>query len=206
MSTFALGLRLVASLEDCEDAIVAGLQADATIASYARQVVAFQGTWEEARREVLRLLPGIAVVYVGGRLEPQGPARAVHHAEWQVVVAAKNLRSERAAHRPSASGEVGAYQMVQDVLRVLGRADLAVNGMGGLAPQQVHPVHLKSGGQGLAVYTCVFVAPIDMAPPTAEDDLSTVAMTLSVANPDETDGTTTWSEIALETVTDLEAE
>ena len=207
MSTYQLQLQYEPSLETCEDAIVAVLQADPTIAAYVSQVSSFAGTWEEARRDLIRTLPGIVVVYVGGRTEARGAAGAVHKAEWHVVVASRNLRSERRG-RQTDSAEVGAYQMIEDVTRVLGRADLGVDGMGGLEPRETHPVRLKGKGnvsQGMAVYNLIFTCSLDLVAKAAPDDLSTIASTFLAANPDESDGSTDWVSAAAETTTSLES-
>jgi len=206
MSLYALRLQFGPTIGECEDAITGALAADPVIAAYIKQVIAFAGTWDEARRDVLKQWPSILVVYVGGRMDARGAAGAVHVAEWHVVVAARNLRAERSGRRTEGA-EVGAYEMVQDVTRVLGRADLGVDGLGALEPQQVFPVRLKGPSRptnGAAVYTCVFTSTIDLVSPAPDDDLSTIAATYDVANPDETGGPTTWVEVSADTVSDLE--
>lgn len=205
MSQFDLQLAFQPSLEDAEDAIVAALQADATIAAYARHVISFAGTWEEARRDALKQLPAILVVYVGGRFEPRGRAGAAHVVEWHVVVAAKNLRNERRG-RQGAGGEVGAYQMLRDVVRVLGNADLGVDGMGPLQARESQAVRMKGPGAttpGSGVYRLVFTGTLDLVAAAPPDSLETIQSEYRTANTDETDGSVSWVSVANDT-TDLE--
>ncbi len=85
--------------------------------------------------------PSCWVAYSGWK-----PLRAVGRwsveveATWHVIVGAENLRNERSTRMGASDREVGSYQMVWDVCRLLGGEDFGLQ-IGGLAVKECFPLY-----------------------------------------------------------------
>lgn len=133
-----------------EDAIVVALK---TADLGAAWVGSIQGSFDDARRRgtILRY-PALAVAYIGGPIEPSGSVYFRQMARWQVTCSTRDVRTDTAARR--GEGAVGAYELVQDTLRVLsGRAlDLDI---GPLKPIDIQVITIDADRQ-VAEYAVVF--------------------------------------------------
>lgn len=207
-----MSLALHPTLEASEDAIVAALQADTTIDAYCRDAISsFEGSWRQVVEETSRRMPAIVVLFAGAEIEPSGMVEDRVEAEWHVLCLAKNLRNERARRNPESSGEVGAYAIVQDVLRVLTRSDCDLESFGELYPQGID---LVEGSRQRSIYRLVFTNELELREVADVDDLDRVDLTIEVPNPDEdNDGEIAWVEVgtdndeeATEVVDDLAEE
>lgn len=196
----ALPLReLNPTLEEAEDAILAALREDATIAAYVKSVSSFQGTFEQALQEAsLAGDPAFLVMMAGIEFDERGPLEHVAVVEWHVIVRARNLRGNAYQRKPSAAGEVGTYQMVQDVLRVLTTQDLDLDGMAAISPAGVELLQANaSRDRSLSAYLVVFFSELDhrVVEPGDEDLITEVGATYEVRTSDGT-----FVEVATETI------
>ncbi len=184
------------TLEEIEDAVVAALQADSTIAAYARGIHAFQGTLTEALEESSYRDPSFLVVVVGGDIEPHGHLQHQVEVEIDLVVRATNLRGNKYQRNPSSSSEVGTYQMVQDTLRVLTLNDLDLDGLEELQPQGWELLKTGSTKQrSLSAQQVAFLTKAELREAPPDDELDTVAATYETP-----DGDGDWHVVAEETI------
>lgn len=187
---------LYPSLEQIEDAVVAALQADTTIQAYARAVQSFQGELLEALEEQSFRDPAFLVVISGGDIEASGHLQHQVELEVGVVVRATNLRGNKYQRAPSSSAEVGTYQMVQDVLRVLSLSDLALSGLDELEPKGWEL--LKTGStrsRSVSAQLVTFTTHAELREEIPGDSLEEVAATYETH---DSDGA--WSDVAMETI------
>lgn len=184
--------------EAIEDGIVAALQADATIVAYAGHIGPWQGSPEQARQagQVLKY-PSITVVYTGGELDPKGQFTFGHEAKFQVTVTARNLRSRRAQRASDASGEVGSYNVLADVLRVLSGQDLGLD-MDELRPQTIEPLEPDATNEsryGVVFQTRVLFDMDDENSQTGTENLVEIRAAHSVLNDETGDQVTVVTDI-----------
>lgn len=187
------------TLEVVEDAILAALREDAILATRLRSpaldIQSFRGDGAEAIATAVQRQPALLVLYDGTRLEPQGMHQHVGMDTWVVLVLASNLRGEAARRRPAPAGEVGAYELVEHVLRVLTATDLGLDGFGELAPVQVELVETSTrAGQSLTLYQVAFEAEHVLRDTPPDQLLETLASTYEVRGADD-EGETTWTEV-----------
>ena len=179
---------LTPAIDACEDAIVAALAADPSIVAYvpAASIAPFQGELAEAMQEVAVRPPAILVMWSGGDLEPTGSESFEMDAEWAILVFARNMRSKKASSNPDASGEIGAYDLVAHVLRVLTLQHLDIPGMGELVPSGVNLLRAGSTkSRTVTAYVVVFNTHLELQPVPPPDDLLEVATALEVARPSD---------------------
>lgn len=177
------------TLEAAEDAIVAALAGDATIAAYIMDVVSWQGTLEDAVQEAVIREPAILVLCAGAEFEERGALEHIASVEWHIVVKHRSLRGERYRRAPAAPGEVGTYQMVQDVLRVLVGQDLELEGMSPLAPKAVELLQTSSSkDRAQSAYTLIFTSELDHVVVAPEDTLTELGFGYELRN----EGADTW--------------
>lgn len=172
---------LVPTLEVCEDAIVAALAADAAIlvGVPAASIKPFQGDLAQAMQEVAVRPPAILVMWAGGDIEPMGSEYFEVDGEWRVLVFARNMRSRKASSNPDAAGEVGAYQLVADVLRVLSLQHLDVAGMGELRPVACELLQAGSNKERtVTAYLVVFRCSVELQVVVPSTNLLEVRTTL----------------------------
>lgn len=182
-------------LEAVEDAIVAALAGDATIAAYVKDVRPFQGSVEQAVQEAAAGDRSLLVMFAGMELEQRGEDW-VAVTEWHVHVRCRNLRGEKYSRRPASATEVGAYQMVQDVLRVLTLQDFDLDGLAPIKPDGAEAILVTTNrDRTLAAYTVVFHGEIDMCVVEPDDAFTTLVTSYEVP-----DGEGTFAEVATETV------
>lgn len=203
------------SIEEVEDGMVAALKADATIAAYAQKVGSFKGDMKTALSQAVRFAPTILVIWAQSEIEDRGMQELGAVAEFHVLCVSRNLRNEASRRQPEASGEVGLYQMMADVLRVLTRSDLDLTGLEELNPIRAEVLQADAAaGGGVALGQVGFMAELELREDESDEgiaDLEDVYVTLEVANPDEdNDGEIAWVEVVdpatdvTEVVQDLE--
>jgi phage gp37-like protein len=136
----------VIDFEAIESKIVEVLQADTTLAAQARHIGAWEGEAVLARKAgVVIKLPAVLVVYAGGPIRRRGMADWKTEARFDVTVQAQNFRGANKARTGAASGtEVGAYDLIRSVLRILSGKTLGLE-IGELTPDEVGYVPLESG-------------------------------------------------------------
>jgi phage gp37-like protein len=151
-----------------EDKIIQTLQAGVNATpglgyKLASQVASYGGELDELTAEQIRALPAIWVTYAGGgepkKANSQG-TKWIMPANFAVIVAARNVRGERATRQGmTVAGqirEVGVYQMLEDVSLMLMNNDI------GLAIRQFRPGRIRTlyntrlGGQAMAVFAREF--------------------------------------------------
>lgn len=118
-----------------EDAILAALQTvnDGRLGYKFATLGTYGGEFDDDLSQVIRRLPGVWVVYVGGgKPVPYGTSKTRWKmpATFATLVGARNVRGEPATRRgvSNAAGvvEVGAYQMLEDTRRALLNQDFGL--------------------------------------------------------------------------------
>lgn len=186
---------LTTGLEGIEDAILAALGADATIAAAVRTLASWQGSVEDATKDALLRDPSILVLFAGAEAEPMG-----HHTqlrtEWHLLVRDRNLRGNQPRRQPGAAGETGTYALVGHVLRVLTGQDLGLDGVEGFGPLGIQLLQTgRDPSKHTSAYLVAFEARADLMAVAPALELVEVVTTLSVANTDESDGSTDWLDV-----------
>jgi phage gp37-like protein len=108
-----------------EQAIIGRIQAasEGNVLGYRlRTVKSYGGELSpDAINEAIRAFPAVWVVYGGDRPPVEIATDRVwrYQPRFAVYVGASNLRNEAAARQGAAAGEVGSYQILQDVRRLL---------------------------------------------------------------------------------------
>lgn len=157
---------------------------DAGLLGYRLKLVeGYGGQFEDdLLREVVNGLPGAFPVYTGGKV-----ARTVcNHREWMmgatfgVLVAAINKRNEGARRTGATPGEVGTYQMAEDIASVLmGQSfGLAITP---LMPVGIKPFPLTRGdGQAVSIVAVEFETDYTV---TARPDILGAPIPITVPRP-----------------------
>lgn len=176
-----------------EDALLAALQGDPALAAVARHIGSWQGELETAIEQNAFRDPAILVLFGGFDTSPRGGHEALD-VEWQILVRARNLRRE-AARRVGGpvSGEVGTYELVQHVMRILTGSDLDLDGVDEL--RLVACRLLQTGrdpSQTTSAYLVVFKVDADLLAVAPEQTLDELELNLEVHNPDEAGGDVSW--------------
>lgn len=187
---------LYPSLEQIEDAAVAALQADDTVKAYAMDIRSFQGELLEALEEQSFRDPAFLVVISGADITPMGHLQHQVELEVGVIVRSTNLRGNHYQRHPISSAEVGTYQMVQDVLRVLALSDLGLTGLEELEPKSWELLKTGSTRQRtVSAQLVTFTTTAELREELPEDTLETVAATYETP-----DSGGDWSDVAEETI------
>lgn len=174
---------LTPTLEEAESAIVAALKADATIAAYTSEIHPFGGTLVQALQEGAYRDPSILVVFTGGEAIELGHLDHKFTLEWTVIVRARSLRGNAYQRAPSSATEIGAYQMVEDVLRVLTLADFDLDGLSPLRPLGVELLKASEvPGRSISAYQVAFEADHELCEEAPDDGLETIATTTETTN------------------------
>lgn len=172
MSEPLLVRALYPSLEVAEDGILAALAADAAIVAYAADVQPFQGTLAQALAETSFRDPAILVLFAGADIDPLGMEIEGLTCEWHILVRSRNLRGNTPRQAPAAPTEVGTYQMVVDVLRVLTHRTLDLDGMGELLPANIELLTASANADRTqSAYLVTFRATQELRVADADDDL-----------------------------------
>lgn len=117
-----------------EDAIIARIQAASSAIpglGYKLSVASYGGQLDDNLGEVVRALPAVWVTYAGGpkpiKANTSG-TKLKTGATFAVMCGSRNVRGERATRQGLTVGgvvkEVGAYQILEDVSRILKHQDL----------------------------------------------------------------------------------
>jgi len=154
-----------------EDAMIALLQAGVNATpglgyKLAAPVSSYGGEMDDLTAEQIRAFPAVWVTYAGGGEPKQANssgAKWLTPATFVVIVAARNVRGERATRRGlTVAGqlvEVGAYQMLEDMSLMLLNNDLASSGVkiNPFRPGRIRTLYnTKLGGQAVAVFSREF--------------------------------------------------
>lgn len=163
-------------LADIESALVDTIKNAAGL-SYLKTVDSYAGQLDAGLTEVIRSYPAVWVTFAGSAK----PVRSGSNtwkvpATFVVMVAARNVRSEKSARSGSAN-EIGAYQILKEVRTLILNQDL------GLAIERLVPGAIKTlyntrvGKDALAIFSQEWsTAFIDHAPTEAEVSLLQVGM------------------------------
>jgi len=176
-----------------EDAMVEAMQADVALAALARHIGTWQGELEDALEQVAFRDPSILVLFGGFDAEPRGGHESLD-VEWQVLVRARNLRRESARrHGGPVSGEVGTYELVQHVMRILTGSDLDLDGVDELRLAACRLLQTgRDPGKTTSAYLVVFKVDADLLAVAPEQTLDELELNLEVHNPDEAGGDASW--------------
>lgn len=129
---------------------------------YVKEIDTYQGQLAESTvEEIINVLavnfPAIMVIYLGSRLNEDPTDLYDDVQSWGIFVAAKNLRGEKEARRGGTIGEVGTYQMVEDI-----KTRLTGNQLGlGVQPLSLRAVDSVLVDKGLSVYGMTFETSLD---------------------------------------------
>ncbi len=175
-----------------ESAIVAALTGDATLRAQAAHIGSWQGEGSAARAaaEVVNF-PAVLVVYAGGPVKPMGMAGWVTEARYEIVVHARNFRGTNQARKGTAAGDVGAYGLIQSVLRILSGKTLGMD-LSELSPGEISFIQGADKAGNLtsdAIYSVPFTTRVQLDLSEAElqepdatppDDLESIYATHAI--------------------------
>jgi phage gp37-like protein len=91
---------------------------------YSATVQSFGGDFAAGIERAIKNFPAIVIVYTGATMVKESQQTYQHVHNFNIMVCAKNLRNEKTTRYGGAAGEVGSYQMVDDMLRLLSGAVL----------------------------------------------------------------------------------
>ena len=172
---------ILSPLEDVEEAVLAAMGADPTISGATRTIKSFGSSLDEAKQKIIAVPPALLVRCPGGKFRPEGSAGHVLHLEIQVWIITRNLRSEAAARRPGASGEVGSYWLMGQVYRLLTDLDLGLDGVGPVAPAELDSHQVKED-QLVSTYVLTFTAEVEGFVAQDAASLDTAAFTYDLTD------------------------
>ncbi len=172
-------------IADIENAIIATLK-NAVGMAYLTQVESYGGELDDDLSEVVRKYPAVWVVFAGsGKPAKLGAEKFKVPATFAVIVAARNVRNEKAT-RQGTTGEVGTYQILQDVRTLLMNNDF------GLSIERLQPgatrtlYNTKVRGQALSVFSQEWTtAYIDQVPKPEEVDLLSLGISYFIKPGDD---------------------
>ncbi|WP_293934059.1 DUF1834 family protein [Iodobacter sp.] len=144
------------SLEQIEDALVARLKQG--LGRLATSVENYGGELDDLTPEVIRCFPAVWVTF-GGIIRSEKTKTSEKSikasGQWVVMCAARNIRNHNAA-RQGGVGEVGAYQLVRSVRRLLQQQDLGL-AIDYLQPGRVRTLYnTKLGHDAVSIFACEF--------------------------------------------------
>jgi phage gp37-like protein len=126
-----------------------------------RTVESLPGDWDaDMFKRLLRMVPGVFVVFAGGAPKEYGGESAFINARWVVIVATGNASGE-AARRRGDGTQIGAYEILEQILAHLHGYNVPDEGSLSLVSLE----NLYSGEidkQGLAVYAATFQMPMSL--------------------------------------------
>ncbi|GAB1254606.1 phage protein Gp37 [Desulfovibrio falkowii] len=126
------------------------------VASYGGELV---GDWQG----VIRAVPAVWVTFKDSTpLEPQSTARTrfLARLSFTTIVAARSSRNE-AASRKGGPGNVGSYQMLDDVARLICMQDFGLDGVDHLRPGRTRSLfNAKTAAQALSVMSQEWTATV----------------------------------------------
>lgn len=141
----------------------------AVLVNRVRTVESLPGDWDEdTMKRVLRLTPGVFVVWAGGGAKVVGGVAASIQGLFAVYVVTAHASGE-AARRRGDSQQAGAYELIETLVPAL--HGHKVPDMGSLSLVRVE--NLYNGAmdkQGVAIYGITFELPMTM-PATVDEDL-----------------------------------
>lgn len=149
---------LIAQLED---AMIAALTAKLETGGYKPLVATYAGELDEEWAEAVGKLPAVWLFCEGGGdPKPYGTSKEkwLIPLSWSVIVATRNLRGERDARHGVKIGtrlEVGSYQLLSDVRRVLMNQDFGLP-VQHLKPGRLRSLGIKGSQRGMSVYAQQF--------------------------------------------------
>lgn len=121
-------------------------------------VESYGGELDELTAEVVRSFPAVWATFGGITASvPTGTSKQIDKVtgQWVVMVAARNVSTHNAARQGSV-GEVGAYQLVRAVRRLLQRQDLGLP-IDHLKPGRVRTLYnTRISNQAMCVFACEF--------------------------------------------------
>ena len=147
-------------IDDIEQAIIDAIKADATLSGYLETVETISDrAFDQNTAQFALRAPAALVFYAGGPLNARTTQLKSysHDAKFVLIAVAKNLRGPAAAKRgDSASGAEGAYDLVMDLMKLLGGARLTLAGGGDVVAEllSVSPEEI-SLSKGHSVYSLV---------------------------------------------------
>lgn len=202
MSTPAYRWVYQPTFEALEDGIVAALSADPTIAGYTTEIHPFQGSLESAMQQTSMRLPSVLVVFAGFDEEPEGMVDQEVKMEVHLLIRAANLRGPARAQNPTSAGDqVGAYQVIRDVTRVLRGSDLGLEGLSPIRVDNAALLAAQGGPRGSSVaYQVVLFATGAAVPDLDAADLTEIVTTISTPN-----GDGEFRDVAADDLTELDA-
>ncbi|MCE5335253.1 MAG: DUF1834 family protein [Desulfobacteraceae bacterium] len=106
-------------VDEIEDAILATLQADATLSGYVRQFLVMPSLDEERLKTLLTQFPAIGVIAQSGDYSYAMSAAQDETGTFAILCFNRNLRSPVAALRSGAGGEKGIWEIVEDCRRAI---------------------------------------------------------------------------------------
>ncbi len=137
------------------------------------QVASYGGELDGDIVNTIRRLPACWVTFGGSSITGKGTAIRRHQSagKFVVMVATRSLRSEAASRKGGVNRrEIGTYQLLQAVRRLLDGQGVSLGLTYGLQPEQIRTIfnHQNVGGSPLSVFAVEYTAVWNDTPPLDE--------------------------------------
>lgn len=153
-----------------------------------KAVESLPADWDDNTfKRILRLAPGVFVVFGGGARNPEHDDQAVIDAKWGLMAVTTHASGELARRRGDTSGMIGAYEIIETCVQLLHQHDVPEQGRMLLDDvQNLFTDELEN--QGASLYGAEFSLPMTIAPSNAPgaslDDFLTFDGVFDLAPPD----------------------
>jgi phage gp37-like protein len=156
-------------VDQVEDAIITAIT-NAALAYKLKAIESYGGQLDDELFDVVRALPAVWVTFAGVSKPIRKSAdKWLYRATFATIVAARNVRSEKATRRGSV-GEPGVYTMFDDVKKLVIGQDYALP-IARLEPGAIRTLYnTQLRGQAMAAFAQEWhTAWIERVPPAGED-------------------------------------
>ncbi|MCU4307003.1 DUF1834 family protein [Acinetobacter ursingii] len=103
---------------------------------WVREIRTYGGEFDDETLAFIKSFPAIWVTYQGSTSEKTSHNKTEYQSTFVVLVGARSLRNEE-SQRHGAGADIGTYEMLDRVQRLLSVNDLSSQGVKGLAPLEI---------------------------------------------------------------------
>lgn len=153
-----------------EDAIINRIKTAAGLGYVLQYVESYGGQLDDDTFETVRSLPAVWVTFAGcDKPKQRGENLFLADAHFVLIMGARNIRGEREG-RVGSIGEVGVYQMIDDMGKLLMMQDLGLP-IDHFRPGRIRTLYnQKLQNNGLAVFTQEWHTKIQLSPASPQED------------------------------------
>lgn len=164
---------MIGAIENAMIETVQAAQDNDMLGYQLKKIDTYGGDLNDEISRVIRNFPAVWFIFIGARKHRNIGRGAVEYiGRFNAIAAADSLRNEKAA-RHGTEGKVGSYQILLDVIRLLGGKDLGLE-ISELEPGQITPLVNERSAQLLASvyaveFTTRFVIDFGLAAPAPDN-------------------------------------